>query len=409
MSGRIDRVAKLSLVLALALALLGLWLKSSSSFWGGLLLAFGEAALVGGLADWFAVRALFVRPLGLPFPHTALIPRNRRRLTQTIRDLVVKEWLPVSLLRARIDCFDFVSAGRPALEALRPSLRRFLRDVGVGLLQRAASEEVTHDVAMRVPAGRVGPWLADLIETARARGWLTPLLHAGVVRFRRWAATPATLALIRQRVEQASDSYRDRSLMNLFTVNLAEALGGLDLDDVAATLQMEMIRFAEEQMEADSRLNALLGDGLAELEQRLREDAEAALPPDAFAHAVEPLIQSLGRAGERDLERDDSRLLAAAETYLDSWLSRLSDDAEFRDRVNVVCRRAATAVVERHHDVIGVLVEEQMNRFSDDSLTALVESRVGEDLNWIRLNGTFVGGLIGVVLYLLFSLARPSL
>src|SRR5262249_32020847 len=130
-----------------------------------------------------------------------------------------------------------------------------------------------------------------------------------------------------------------------------------------------------------------------------------ALPSETFAHAAEPLLQALGREGVRDLERDDSRLLAAAETYLDAWLARLADDVEFRDRVNAVCRRAATSVVERHHGVIGTLVEEQMNRFSDESLTALIESRVGEDLNWIRLNGTFVGGLIGVVLYLIFWLA----
>ena len=79
---RVDRWARMSLVVALALALVGKVVQETTpapvAFWGGLLFAFGEAALVGGLADWFAVRALFVHPFGIPFPHTALIPRNRR-------------------------------------------------------------------------------------------------------------------------------------------------------------------------------------------------------------------------------------------------------------------------------------------------------------------------------------------
>src|SRR6516165_3999163 len=106
----IDRLARLALVAALGLAVFGKVLSQTglAPFWGGLLLAFGEAALVGGLADWFAVRALFVHPFGIPFPHTALIPRNRRRIVQQIGNLVQNEWLPKSLLQARINEFDFV-------------------------------------------------------------------------------------------------------------------------------------------------------------------------------------------------------------------------------------------------------------------------------------------------------------
>src|SRR5262245_52116007 len=93
---RVDRWAKASLLAGLALAVAGLLLRNGGAwpFVGGLLLAFGEAALVGGLAYWFAVRALFAHPFGIPFPHSALIPRNRRRIVAEIRSLVEHEWLP---------------------------------------------------------------------------------------------------------------------------------------------------------------------------------------------------------------------------------------------------------------------------------------------------------------------------
>src|SRR6059058_1187047 len=123
---RVERWARLSLLAALALAVLGRALQyhELAKFWGGLLFAFGEAALVGGLADWFAVRALFVHPFGIPFPHTALIPRNRRRIIQQIGNLVQNEWLPKSLLAAKVNAFDFVGDGLlPVVEPLKPHLR----------------------------------------------------------------------------------------------------------------------------------------------------------------------------------------------------------------------------------------------------------------------------------------------
>ncbi len=112
MPKRVGLWAQLSLLLALGIALLGVCLQQGglAPFWGGLLLAFGEAALVGGLADWFAVRALFAHPLGLPFPHTAVIPRNRRRITHEVSNLVLTEWLPLSVLSARASRRSTLSA-----------------------------------------------------------------------------------------------------------------------------------------------------------------------------------------------------------------------------------------------------------------------------------------------------------
>src|SRR5215468_2358042 len=109
-SNRVGRWAKGSLLAALAVAIAGLLLRDSGAapLLGRMLLAFGEAALVGGLADWFAVRALFAHPFGIPFPHSALIPRNRRRIVSEVRNLVENEWLPRPMLLSRIASFDFV-------------------------------------------------------------------------------------------------------------------------------------------------------------------------------------------------------------------------------------------------------------------------------------------------------------
>src|SRR5262249_33904560 len=181
MTGRIGRWALASLGFALVAALAGLALRERvSEFWGGLLLAFGEAALVGGLADWFAVRALFVRPLGLPFPHAALIPRNRKRLVQQIRQLVLTEWLPPEALVARLEGLDLVGGALvPLLGPARPQLREALRALGRELLERADVPALA-DALARALAGAAGDderlrlFLADLVARARDRDWLHP-------------------------------------------------------------------------------------------------------------------------------------------------------------------------------------------------------------------------------------------
>src|SRR5215472_3223109 len=130
---RVGSWATASLGVALGLVVIGLTLARTgiTPFWGGLVQAFGEAALVGGLADWFAVRALFTHPLGITiFPHTALIPRNRARIVREISNLVQNEWLTKEMMLGRIDAFDFVGDGLLSLvAALKPKLRPVLRTV----------------------------------------------------------------------------------------------------------------------------------------------------------------------------------------------------------------------------------------------------------------------------------------
>ncbi len=426
MPKRIDRWAKLSLLLAVGLAVLGLYVQQSglAPFWGGLLLAFGEAALVGGLADWFAVRALFVHPLGIPFPHSALIPRNRRRITREIRQLIVTEWLPPSVLRARLEAFDFVGAGLlPMVEKLRPRLRELLRDLGRELLVRvdpaALAAPAARALADALGSERMRSFLADMLRGARERHLLEPLLDDGLRRMQQWAGERRTWQLLRRHLERAAESYQERGLARTLAFSVAELFGGLDLDAAATDLQLEMYRFLGDQLNGPSALKEAVDDGLVSVERRLRDDPDyfedlrsAVLQNQGAGRLIPPLesvLSSLREEGLREVEREDSRLVTAAQAFVDGWLVRLGDDVHVRDQVNGWCRSLSVSLLERHHALLGSLVEEQMDRFTDRALTELIESRVGEDLNWIRLNGTFVGGLIGVVLYLVYSLATTRM
>jgi uncharacterized membrane-anchored protein YjiN (DUF445 family) len=422
-ANRVDRWARWSLLLALALAVLGKVLDRPglAPFWGGLLFAFGEAALVGGLADWFAVKALFAHPFGIPFPHTAIIPRNRHRIVREVRELVQHEWLPRSLLTAKVEAFDFVGQGLlPVVEPLKPHLREVLRSAALDLLDQLSPQQVAgflaRGLAGSVDADKVGPFLADLARRAREEGWLAPLLREWVRALQDWAESPRSRQTIQRRLGQAAYAYQDRSWFKGLTLRVAEALGGVDLEAAAAALQAEVYHFATDQLAEESELQRVVSDGLSTVERRLRGEPEFMESVKGFildtaqagplAGLLGPVLASLCAEGRRELASAESSALRVAMRQLDGWVARLEKDAVLREQLNAWCRRLAVGMVEKHHSLIGALVEEQMNRLSERNLSELIQAKVGEDLNWIRLNGTFVGGLVGTALYLSFTLGR---
>jgi uncharacterized membrane-anchored protein YjiN (DUF445 family) len=214
-------------------------------------------------------------------------------------------------------------------------------------------------------------------------------------------------------MEQAAENYRQRGGWKDLMLTIGEISGGVDFADASASVQAELRRFASEQMDDGSQMKTMLHQGLLNVEQRLRDDGEmrAAIRgvmegQGTVGAVIERMLGSLRDEARGQLEKDASPWLDLAMRQADAWLARLREDEALRDRANDWCRKLAVSQLDKHHALIGVLVEEQMNRLSDDALTELIQKRVGEDLNWIRLNGTFVGGLIGVGLYLLVALIR---
>jgi uncharacterized membrane-anchored protein YjiN (DUF445 family) len=414
-------------VIALALALSGLILQRTgiSPFAGGLVTAFGEAALIGGLADWFAVRALFGHPLGIRiFPHTAIIPRNRHRIVKEVRNLVQNEWLPKEMLTARVQAYDFVGDGLlSTVGALKPKLRLVLRTVGREVLKGVAPAEVSDFLARAaqrpLDAKKVAPFLADLVRRGREERWLEPMLREWVGRFKDWAASPENKELIYRHLYQAAGSYRKSGMLKDITMSVAELSGGIDLQAAADLLQREISQFAEDQLTEESQLHVIVQDGLRELERRLQEEPQVLNHFQAIVaqgngkgalHDVfGPVITALKQEWLQELNREDSPFLTWLVEQLQSWVDRLAQDPEARDRLNAWFRRTVNALIEKHHSLIGAMVEDRLNRFSDENLTSMIEAKVGEDLNWIRINGSLVGGMVGVLLYLVLSASEALL
>jgi uncharacterized membrane-anchored protein YjiN (DUF445 family) len=306
----------------------------------------------------------------------------------------------------------------PVVEPLRPHLRELLRSAALDVLDDVSPHQLSlllgRGLAGSVDADRIGPFLGDLARRAREQRWLEPLLREWIGRLQRWGESPHSRAVIHTHLREAAGAYRDRGWFKKFTYNVAERFGGIDLEAAAEVLQGEVSRFAVAQLESDSAVQHMVRDGLEAIERRLHEDPAFLADVKAFlletseagtlTVLLEPVLTSLRGQVRQELEAPNAPILDHALARIDAWLKQLSEDAALREQVNAWCRRLATQLVEQHHSLVGALVEEQLNRLSNENLAKLIEAKVGEDLNWIRLNGSFVGGLVGVALYLVLHL-----
>ncbi len=372
--------------------------------WTGFVRAAAEAAMIGGLADWFAVTALFRRPLGLPLPHTNLIVANQGPIAHGIARYIEREFLRSDALVAQVRSVDFAAHLARFLDDDENRARVFaeLRRGLLGLLAGgAANREVLAAVADAV---RREMRSADLRPGARAvlRSLDESGLPAEAVKrcaalLAEWIETHPEL--IRDKVRERSHWYVPKA----FDERLAAAFAR-GLADFARNLGDETTPEFAEMREALRRgLRRLEADGLPRLFAALRK--WSADNPD-FLRLVATIVARLAAMLEKDLENEDSRVRAIFDLLARRLVAALATP-RVRRRVNDGVAAFLIGNLGTWSDrIVGfvetTLMSQDARKFSDR-----IEVQVGADLQYIRLNGTVIGALIGAGLHAL-SLHLPA-
>jgi uncharacterized membrane-anchored protein YjiN (DUF445 family) len=388
--------------LLLAMAALFLAARSSGTAWHpawGFVRSFAEAAMVGGLADWFAVTALFRHPLGLPIPHTAIIPRNKDRIGDSLASFLRANFLVPRIVARRMARVD-VAAAIGRLYSRRPPKE--------GLCARRASWPSPCWKAWRRtarPAGEerrrpapaleidIAPLAGQLLAAAMAEGRHRPMINGNPDWVGR--TLEANEALFRKMIH-------DRAGSILRWTGLDETLSSKILDGIFKLL-------ADMAEDPDHPLRAKTEEAMASLADRLQHDPElqakvaawrdAALANPAVGMWLDGLWQS-ARAAMLRAARDPEAVAAGkfGEAMRQMGQS-LQEDARVRIAVNRFARRAAGGIVASYGDHIVTLVSETVRGWDAQTITGRLENAVGRDLQYIRINGTLVGGLVGLVIH----------
>lgn len=368
----------------------------------GFVQAFAEAAMIGGLADWFAVTALFRHPLRLPIPHTAIIPRNKDRIGEALATFLRSNFLVPYVVARRMGRLDVAGAVGRFLakpdEGVSGRLRQGASRLAADLLE-AMDEERLGGMAkgalkQSLSAINLAPLLGQALEAAMREGRHESVIDSGV----RWAA-------------RALDAHADM-IRDMVHARAGRILRWTGLDETLADAILDGLLKLLTEMEADShhpvRLRAL--EGLERIADRLQHDTEmqekvARVRDEIIANpAMQRWIDGLweqGRAALLKAARDPQAALAGrlGEVVRQAGVS-MESDATLRAVINRFARRAVVGLTASYGDNIVKLVSETVSRWDAQTVTDRLERTVGRDLQYIRVNGTLVGGLVGLVIHM---------
>jgi uncharacterized membrane-anchored protein YjiN (DUF445 family) len=389
-----------------------------TTWWGGWILAIAEAGIVGGLADWFAVTAIFRRPLGLPIPHTALIPANWEGMAQRVGVMVggrvlTKEYVMEEI--GRVDLADLIARGAERLSRRDlDAATRTVADWAVEQLTPATASELMARLRALLAAQPAAPTLAAALRIARQNGLDRRLVQGLVNVLADAMERPEFRVTVGEVIEDLMVRYRARlGVYPRLWIGLAELLGVLDRDRLVAALHGGLREVAKD---ADHPLRARASEVVAELEERLGTDAalvarvEAAkrelLATPAVATLLDDLAASLRRTLLADLAAGRSEAVAWIAERLERARQALVSDAVLRVEIAGWVRARIAELVERYHGRIAGFIENGVRALGPEGAVRLIEEHAGDDLQFIRVNGTVVGGLAGGAIYGIHLLLR---
>lgn len=354
--------------------------------------------MVGALADWFAVVALFRHPLGLPIPHTAIIPTRKDRIGENLARFIAEHFLHPDVVRARLAAVNLAGTAAkwlksPAGEAKATDLaarlaRSTLDALGEDEVRRFIGRVGGRQLEALDPAPLMGRGLALLVEDGRHEELLTQALRFMLV------ALHDNRDRIRGQVKQGSPWWLPGFADDRIVVEMLDRIEALLLELSLAPdhpLRRDFDRWTAQWASelATSPEFRRWGRGLRD---RLAEN-------EALQSYLYELWQDLAASLARDLERPDSALKEEFRLLLRGLADELDRDGEMQLWVNAWLLEAAVGLVEGQREAIAGVVSETVRSWDAVETSRRIEAAIGRDLQFIRVNGTLVGGLVGVLIH----------
>jgi uncharacterized membrane-anchored protein YjiN (DUF445 family) len=364
----------------------------------GYVQAGAEASMVGGVADWFAVTALFRRPLGLPIPHTALIVERKDQFAATLGQFVQENFLNADVLAGRIRSARLVPrlAAWLADEANAARFAGHAADLGVNVAEALRDEDVqrvlTAELIRAVDAVEVAPLAGRALRVIIAEGHHDELVNAAVAAADRYLA--GHQQELRERFKAESPRWLPdgayRLIFDRLYNRLRQRLAAMaaDPDDETRRQFEEWIAGLPGRLETSPELR--------ERGERLKRDILGSAELRDWSSSLWQKAKDTLRAQAADPESELRRQLAAA---LVGAGQRLGSDRRLQEGLERVVESGARALADQFHDELADLVTGTIERWDAAETSNQLELLLGPDLQYIRINGTVVGAGVGLALH----------
>jgi uncharacterized membrane-anchored protein YjiN (DUF445 family) len=371
--------------------------------WLAIVVATAEAAMVGGLADWFAVTALFRHPLGIPIPHTAIVPSKKDRVGRTLGAFVQRNFLSREVIEHRLRSME---VGRRLAEWLGApeNARTISRNTAVALssaAQMLRDEDVQavidRSLAERVRTMRLAPLLGKVLGAMTEDNRHQEVLDEVIRLASRTVNDNADL--IRERIERETPWWIPTAVDNKIFKRVLGAIQKLLTELSADAAHPLRRRFDVSVDQFIERLNTS-----PELAAKVDAWKEDFLDNDAARRFSASLWQDGKEALAKFAESPESEAPNAIETALTAFGQKALEDPELLAKLDAFAVDIAVYLVSRYQDEVAQLIETTVAAWDPEITSQRVELAIGRDLQFIRINGTIVGGLAGMVIYLISQL-----
>ena len=394
------------------------------------LLFITEAAMVGGIADWFAVTALFKKPLGFPF-HTAILPNRRKDFVEASTTMVQQEFFSRRTLFKKTTHIDLLPVLINYLE--KPEVKHFLLSEILGALQKYISKSDTtaqvNFIANKlrrelenIPVQKIiddgGSWI-------KSTGKDTEIFTALMLKLKEIAAKDSTRAKLQEVLEKfAEEKTKNAGAFSLLMAGLAQALNFVNFEEAAEIMQVQLVKMLDELSQnsplqqrtlAECRLKLSALADTAEfrkLVERLQVDLARNLP---LEETVETALLKFKKQilavelNENLPVAQDSKTLGAIFTenllaLYDEFLAALKNDGAIKKAVEKFLGELTARATIYAQPLVGEVAKSALNRMTDEQLNSLVYDKAEQDFVWIRMNGSIVGSIIGVIIFALIKI-----
>lgn len=399
---RIKAVATAMLVLCVAVFLVARGLRADYPV-AGFVAAFAEAAAIGGIADWYAVVALFRRPLGLPIPHTAIIPSNQNRIADNLGGFIEANFLAPGPVREKLREVDFAMMVADWLSDPRRAqgLSHFVARLVPQMVRAIEESDLRGFVGQRLreQVGRIeiAPLAAGLLSAFTEDRRHQHLFDELIKVLARFLSDETAVASLRDKIRGELPTLANLFRADAYLVKRIVASAAALLDEVAVDpdhpMRHEFDRFVLGFVDS-----LRTSPDQAARAEKLKQDL---LARPEFARLADDLWQGMRGFIEQDARAPDSAIRRHLSGLFVDIGRQLAADAQVRSDMNQGFVVALAAFVESQKSGVSGFIAAQVKRWDLGQLTHLIEINIGRDLQYIRFNGMVIGGIAGLLLHTL--------
>lgn len=400
-----------------------------------------EAALVGSAADWFAITALYKKPLGFSY-HTEIIPRNREKIISSISKIVENELISPNILQKKLEEIDIIKAlisyadnnlrGKGYAAALTKKYALpVLENIDVSKASLYIETEVKKYFNKLDLTDRINEALTIFIRSKEYTELVFAVSELLIETVNKDSTREAIYSTIDELVNENIKARKGfkKTIMQV-ALGLAEGTNSVNIMDASEAIQRQILEMLSELKNENSdlykKLTIKINEALIKLTQEdvikdienwkldtiasisIREEIEEILEDIIFslkeAISSDNFIDEYWNSDNKNVYKDNIHLIVLwVKNETELYWDKFKNSEESKSKANMFIKKLIYGFIESEHHFIGKIVEDSMNKLTNDDLNLFIEEKAGNDLHWIRINGGIVGAILGVIVYIFIN------